>query len=499
MIRKMTFVAILFTTLVFSFVGPVQATPAHEVVFKVGQGYYIADGQKNWMDAATFIENDRTYVPVRYLAYVLGVNENDVKYDSGTVTLTFNGKTITMVEGSKVLKVDNNVINMDVAPIIKDGRTYLPARYVAEVFGYKVDWFEPIGWVMIRDEATWKAAQPKLIDDNTGKPKFKAVAFPQEGNKVMWLREYVTSETKSLTEFIDKEISLPGPAILDFNYNSDIRFSVVNLLLGVGVPSGAIHWDDDTKTLLVECDYANSIEKYVNQKDEIVYYLWIKDGDTEIYAYGVTSQGPRVGPRLQLWQHTPFKIDSQYGLLGGERKNASGLIYFVYCNELGDTAPAAFIHDENWREKLQQHNYNLTGPLVFNIVQELQIPPPASPEPPQKANGAGQQSSLNSVELNKMVRYGTLIAVEPEKMTLKVEQGGGDIGQTINISTNEYTSIQIGMSFVNKLGEKTDLTKWFKIGDKVDAIVKDGQALALYRDLRPGEQTPVTPTQSKQP
>ncbi len=31
---------------------------------------------------------------------------------------------------------------MDVTPIIRDGRTYLPARYVAECFGYQVTWNE---------------------------------------------------------------------------------------------------------------------------------------------------------------------------------------------------------------------------------------------------------------------------------------------------------------------------------------------------------------------
>jgi hypothetical protein len=29
---------------------------------------------------------------------------------------------------------------MDVAPVIKDGRTYLPARWVANALGYQVDW-----------------------------------------------------------------------------------------------------------------------------------------------------------------------------------------------------------------------------------------------------------------------------------------------------------------------------------------------------------------------
>ncbi|MGB9661690.1 MAG: hypothetical protein ACPL5F_06670 [Moorellaceae bacterium] len=91
-------------------------------------------------------------------------------------------------------------------------------------------------------------------------------------------------------------------------------------------------------------------------------------------------------------------------------------------------------------------------------------------------------------EMNKMVRHGTVTAVEPGKLTLKVEKGGGDIGQTLTLATNEYTSIQVGMGFVNKPGEKTDLTKWFKAGDTIDALVKDGQALALHRESRPGEQ-----------
>jgi hypothetical protein len=29
---------------------------------------------------------------------------------------------------------------MDVAPVDKNGRTYIPATYVAQAFGYKVSW-----------------------------------------------------------------------------------------------------------------------------------------------------------------------------------------------------------------------------------------------------------------------------------------------------------------------------------------------------------------------
>jgi hypothetical protein len=90
-------------------------------------------------------------------------------------------------------------------------------------------------------------------------------------------------------------------------------------------------------------------------------------------------------------------------------------------------------------------------------------------------------------ELNKMVRHGEAKEVEPDAITIEVTKGGGDVGQAITVTTNEYTSVQVGMGFVNKPGEKTDLTKWFRPGDRVDALVKDGQAVALHRELRPDE------------
>ncbi|MGQ9513343.1 hypothetical protein [Thermodesulfitimonas sp.] len=99
-----------------------------------------------------------------------------------------------------------------------------------------------------------------------------------------------------------------------------------------------------------------------------------------------------------------------------------------------------------------------------------------------------EEAKKRQKELDKMVRHGKITSVEPDAVTLKVEKGGGDVGKTITLRTNEYTSVQVGMGFVNQPGRKLDLTQHFKAGDYVDALVKDGQALALHRDLRPGEQ-----------
>lgn len=116
---------------------------------------------------------------------------------------------------------------------------------------------------------------------------------------------------------------------------------------------------------------------------------------------------------------------------------------------------------------------------------------------------AQEAAKKQQEELNKMVRHGEVVSVEPDKLTMKVEKGGGDIGKTITAKVTEYTSAQIGMGFVNKPGEKLDLTKWFKQGDSVDMLYKDGQAMALHRELRQGEQEPqpsqAPPVQGQQP
>ena len=96
------------------------------------------------MDAKTFVANGRSYVPVRYLALALGVPESGIIWDgkTRTVTLTMGDVTLKMVIGKKTLYVNSTAKQMDVAPVIKGGRTYLPARFVAEAFGYQVGFYD---------------------------------------------------------------------------------------------------------------------------------------------------------------------------------------------------------------------------------------------------------------------------------------------------------------------------------------------------------------------
>ena len=147
------------------------------VVFAIGVDQYFVNGQMPGikMDARAFIENDRTYVPVRYLGYALGLTEKDITWESSVQRVTMRGpvNTIEMAVGSKAIvtmptnKVLNNTLEIadrklkiiDVAPLLKAEpawRTYLPARYVAEGLGYEVAWDEASQTVIC-----WPKGEPR--------------------------------------------------------------------------------------------------------------------------------------------------------------------------------------------------------------------------------------------------------------------------------------------------------------------------------------------------
>ncbi|MHB8984798.1 MAG: beta-propeller domain-containing protein [Eubacteriales bacterium] len=122
----------------------VNAAPDHNAVFVVDRSNYLADGRSQSMDAAPFIENDRVFVPARFLSNALGISDEDISWDGAgqSVAIDPKGVKLGLTVGSSSLSVDNEVRAMDVAPLLRGGRVYLPARWVAEAMGYTVGWDE---------------------------------------------------------------------------------------------------------------------------------------------------------------------------------------------------------------------------------------------------------------------------------------------------------------------------------------------------------------------
>ncbi|MBL7574561.1 Copper amine oxidase N-terminal domain-containing protein [Peptoniphilus asaccharolyticus DSM 20463] len=97
------------------------------------------DGKEIKSDVAAYIEKDRTLVPIRFISENLGYG---VKWNNETrvVTISDSNKKIELKIDSKDINVDGKISKMDVAPVIKKDRTFVPLRFVAEYMGLNVDW-----------------------------------------------------------------------------------------------------------------------------------------------------------------------------------------------------------------------------------------------------------------------------------------------------------------------------------------------------------------------
>jgi len=120
-------------------------------VFTIGSTNYFINGQNYFMDVAPYIKDSRTFVPIRYVATALGISSDNINYDSGKVTLIRGNRVIQLAIGSNVMTINATDINMDVKAEIVNGRTMLPVRWISVAFGADVSWDKATQTVTIKD------------------------------------------------------------------------------------------------------------------------------------------------------------------------------------------------------------------------------------------------------------------------------------------------------------------------------------------------------------
>ncbi len=110
----------------------------HAVIMIINSKDLFINNKKESIDAIPVIKHDRTFVPYRALAESFGaqVNYNDA---ARAVTVTYDDKVIVMTVGQKGYTVNGEPKVMDVEPYIANDRTMVPVRFVAEAMGFQVE------------------------------------------------------------------------------------------------------------------------------------------------------------------------------------------------------------------------------------------------------------------------------------------------------------------------------------------------------------------------
>lgn len=142
--------------LLVGIVFPAGASDALTVTMRIGDPHMTINGTESEIDpglgTVPVVINDRTLLPVRTLIEAAG---GMVAWDSQLqqVTITLHGDTIVLIIGSNTAYWNNVPRTLDTAPTIMNGRTMLPIRFIAESFGFYVDWDDSQQFITITDLA----------------------------------------------------------------------------------------------------------------------------------------------------------------------------------------------------------------------------------------------------------------------------------------------------------------------------------------------------------
>jgi hypothetical protein len=113
------------------------------IKLKIGSSTMYVGGRPVVLEAAPIILNSRTLLPIRAVVEAVG---GTIAWEAlaQKVTIVRNDKTLELWIGRNVADLNGQSISIDsdskVVPIIMNGRTLLPLRFVAEALALDVQW-----------------------------------------------------------------------------------------------------------------------------------------------------------------------------------------------------------------------------------------------------------------------------------------------------------------------------------------------------------------------
>ena len=116
-------------------------------------------------------ENDRTLVPIRAIIEAMG-GTVDWTQETQTVTLNYGDDEIQLVIGSETAYLNGEENTLDSAPIIINERTMLPIRFIAESFKFDVDWngnTQTVTIIKVPDQHD-ETVEPTALPESTTEP-----------------------------------------------------------------------------------------------------------------------------------------------------------------------------------------------------------------------------------------------------------------------------------------------------------------------------------------
>jgi hypothetical protein len=182
-------------------------------------------------DQKPLMINKRTLVPIRPIAESLGFKV-DWNKATRTVTITKEKITVSLVVSQKIAKRNGEIITLDVPAQIVNERTVVPVRFIAEALNYKVDWAQATQTVLIADKEIVQVEQPAEPANLIVKESIEASSFAIAGVVGSYrIKGKVAAGTKLSVQFDGQWFDVPVGAdgSFEFKKSGDAEISTYKL------------------------------------------------------------------------------------------------------------------------------------------------------------------------------------------------------------------------------------------------------------------------------
>ncbi|MCL2392310.1 MAG: stalk domain-containing protein [Oscillospiraceae bacterium] len=158
------------------------------------------DGREIVLDSAPFLREETTMVPLRFIAQ--DILDAVVNWDAGNVIISNDGARLVIDLEAGTVRVDGETLNLTQVPEIKDDRTFVPLRMIAELFDCYVGFDGETGTITIRTPIirTPPIADFSLVDTLTAgqRPTYSDLSYDPDGGTITYRIWRVTRDGTSL-------------------------------------------------------------------------------------------------------------------------------------------------------------------------------------------------------------------------------------------------------------------------------------------------------------
>lgn len=275
------------------------------LVLQVDNPIMTVNGEDKEVDAGIgttpVIQNNRTLVPIRAIIEAMG---GSVEWDSDTrtSTLKYNDNEIKLVIDSTTAEFNGEEVELDTAPVIVNGRTLLPIRFIAESFGFNTDWDTDTRSITISNQNSSTEAVTETTEISTESETVAAdttVSTDKNTNSKILIAYFSRAENINLDDDVDA-VSSASLNDIDGNVDGNTKIVAEMIQSEIGGDIFSIQSEDlyptdyQENVSLAQDEKSNSdrpaLKDHINNFDEydtifIGYPIWWSTAPMPVYTF----------------------------------------------------------------------------------------------------------------------------------------------------------------------------------------------------------------------